>query len=93
MSAVDVREVVAHVMGSVFDADAGEPLGAYVRRMRHERGVSLDALVRLTDLSQSALRKIEDGRTANPGLFTVRAIWAALELPDDALARVAQSPR
>lgn len=40
-----------------------------------------DGLVRSTGLSQSAIRKIEDGRTPNPGIFTLLPIWQALGLP------------
>lgn len=70
------------------DTSEGEALNAYMRRARTERHITLDGLVRATGLSQSALRKIEDGRTPNPGLFTLRAIWKALDLPDETLAKV-----
>ena len=65
-----------------------QSLGAYLRAARIGKGLAQDDLVRLTGLSLSSIRKIEDGRTPNPGLFTVRKLWSALNLPADALARV-----
>lgn len=62
----------------------GQSLGEYVGDARRGRGMPLDALVRLTGLSTSTLRKIEDGRTKNPGVFTLLSIWRALRLPVDA---------
>jgi len=62
----------------------GQSLAEYVGDARRGRRVPLDALVRQTGLSTSTLRKIEDGRTKNPGVFTVLSIWRALRLPVDA---------
>lgn len=41
--------------------------------------------MRKTTLSLSAIRKIEDGRTQSPGLFTVLALWSLLDLPLEGL--------
>lgn len=65
-----------------------ESLGEYLRRARLHRGLSQDDLVRRSSLSLSAIRKIEDGRTQNPGLFTVLMLWDLLELPHEGLHRV-----
>lgn len=58
----------------------GETLGAYLKRSRESAGLSQDELVRRTGLSLSTIRKIEDGRTANPGIFTLIKVWQALNL-------------
>lgn len=66
----------------------GQSLGQYIREARTGQGLSQDELVRRTGLSLSALRKIEDGRTESPGLFTLRTIWEALNLPVEAYESV-----
>lgn len=66
----------------------GETLAAYLHRARQETGTTQDQLVRSTGLPLSTIRKIEDGRTANPGVFTLLPILRALELPIDALMTV-----
>lgn len=63
----------------------GETLAAYLHRARQATGTTQDQLVRSTGLPLSTIRKIEDGRTVNPGVFTLVPILRALELPIDAL--------
>jgi DNA-binding phage protein len=72
--------------------DAATKVGAYgrqeaqrmsdylhdLRRALETRG-NLARLARLSELSGEALRKIADGRTANPGIRTVERIQKALE--------------
>lgn len=65
-----------------------ETLGAYIHFARTSQGISQDKMVRDTDLSLSTLRKIENGRTPNPGLFTLHRIWITLNLPWEALGLV-----
>lgn len=65
-----------------------ELLSAYLKRSRVAAGLSQDELVRQTGLSLSTIRKMEDGRTANPGLFTLIKVWRALDLAPDGLVRV-----
>lgn len=65
-----------------------ELLSAYLKRSREAAGLSQDELVRRTGLSLSTVRKMEDGRTANPGLFTLLKVWQALNLAPDGLVRV-----
>lgn len=48
-----------------------------------------DDLVRSTGLSQSTIRKIEDGRTPNPGVFTLLRIWKSLNLPIEGVGELA----
>lgn len=69
-------------------AEPQETLAAYVRRARQARGVSWDHVVRCTGLSLSAIRKVEEGRTSNPGVFTVLALWDALALPLESLSQL-----
>lgn len=66
----------------------GETLCSYLKRSREASGWSQDELVRRTGLSLSTIRKIEDGRTPNPGVFTLIAVWKALNLPPDSLIRL-----
>lgn len=68
--------------------DAGERLGDYLRRSRRAGGWSQDELVRRTGLSLSTIRKMEDGRTPNPGVFTLLAVWKVLNLPPEALTKL-----
>lgn len=65
-----------------------ESLADYIREARRARALTFDELVRATGLSLSTLRKIEDGSTENPGLFTLLPIWRAMGLPHEALGRV-----
>lgn len=65
-----------------------ESLASYLRRSREASGLSQDELVRRTGLSLSTIRKMEDGRTANPGVFTLLKVWRALGLAPESLMRV-----
>ena len=69
----------------------GESLSAYVAFARRSRNITLDDLVRSTDLSLGTIRKIEEGRTLNPGVFTVLSLWEALELPVNAISQLARA--
>ena len=66
----------------------GEMLGSYLKRNREAAGLSQDELVRRTGLSLSTIRKMEDGRTANPGFFTLLKVWRALSLDSESLMRL-----
>ena len=55
-------------------------VGARVRELREQRGVSLNALSRTTGLGKGTLSELEAGRR-NPTLSTLFAITTALELP------------
>ena len=65
-----------------------EALGLYLKRSREASGLSQDELVRRTGLSLSTIRKMEDGRTLNPGVFTLLKVWRALGLTPEALMRI-----
>lgn len=70
---------------------AGETLSAYVSAARRDRGTTWDDLVRATGLSLGTVRKIEEGRTSNPGVFTLLKLWRALDLPVEGLVVLEQS--
>ncbi|TQK29788.1 helix-turn-helix transcriptional regulator [Arthrobacter sp. SLBN-53] len=59
---------------------ASETLRQLIKRVRSERRLSQEELARRSSLSLPALRKIERGTTAEPGIFTVLAILRALDL-------------
>lgn len=65
-----------------------EVLSDYLKRSREAAGLSQDALVRRTGLSLSTIRKMEDGRTNNPGIFTLIKVWQELGLAPDGLVKV-----
>lgn len=69
-----------------------EALGDYLKRSRKAAGLSQDDLVRRTGLALSTIRKMEDGRTLNPGVFTLMMVWQALGLPPGDLLKV-RAPR
>ncbi|TXI55926.1 helix-turn-helix domain-containing protein [Mycolicibacter arupensis] len=68
-----------------------ESLAEYMSFARRSRGITLDGLVRATDLSLGTIRKIEEGRTRNPGVFTLLRLWEALGLPVNAIAQLKPS--
>lgn len=55
-------------------------LGATIRRLREDRGISQSKLARMADLPNMTLIRIETGAVTNPSLVTVRKIAAALEM-------------
>lgn len=65
-----------------------ETLGAYLKRSREAADLSQDELVRRTGLSLSTIRKMEDGRTVNPGIFTLTKVWRELKLDPAGLVKV-----
>lgn len=63
----------------------GESLAQYVRAARESRSLTQDDMVRKTDLSLATIRKVENGTTLNPGVFTWLQIWRALGMPLNAI--------
>lgn len=49
-------------------------LGAKLRALREEAGLSRERLARLADVSTETVRKIEQGATTSPELFTFAAL-------------------
>ena len=59
----------------------GAALGRALKAEREAKNRSQDQLARGADVSVDNLRRIEQGRVANPGVFTVAAIAEALDRP------------
>lgn len=65
-----------------------EQLGATVRRLRRERGLSQVALADLARISQSQVSTLETGEH-EPGVLTVVRVARALHVePEDLLRRI-----
>ncbi|MGQ0434057.1 MAG: helix-turn-helix domain-containing protein [Microthrixaceae bacterium] len=60
--------------------DRGQALGHEVRRVRSESAMSAEQVAVEAALSVETIRRIEQGRIPNPGVFTVAAIAAALDV-------------
>ena len=56
-----------------------------VKKIRAERGYSLERVARLADLSLSTVVKIEDGTNQNPTINSLAKIAQALEVKVDDL--------
>ncbi len=56
-----------------------------VKRIRAEKGYSLERVARLADLSLSTVVKVEDGTNKNPTIDTLSKIAKALEIGVDDL--------
>ncbi len=56
-----------------------------LRKIRAEKGLSLEKVARLADLSLSTVVKIEDGTNKNPTIETLSKIAKALEIGVDDL--------
>lgn len=66
------------------EREVAERLGATVRRLRREQGLTLESLGRRTGLSKSFLSQLESGRT-NPTLSTLTRLALALGATPTAL--------
>lgn len=56
-----------------------------VKKIRAEKGLSLEKVARLADLSLSTVVKIEDGTNQNPTINSLSKIAQALEVKVDDL--------
>lgn len=65
-------------------------LGARLRQLRHERGLSLDGLAELTGVSKPMLGQVERG-TSSPTVATLWKIATGLHVPFTALLQDASS--
>jgi transcriptional regulator with XRE-family HTH domain len=65
-------------------------LGTAIRKLRHDRGLTQEALAHRSGITVGHLSKIERG-VANPSWETVVAIADGLGLPPAQLARSAES--
>ena len=58
-----------------------------IRKYRHEKKMSQEALARAADLSFPTIVKIESGETPNPSIDTVKKLAAALGVSVDELLK------
>jgi len=71
----------------VLDGDGrGAQLGARLREARQTAGLSQQELASRSGVNLDTLRAIEQGRTQNPGIFTVRQLALRLGVGLDELA-------
>ncbi len=64
-------------------------LGVAIRRQRHVKGLTIEALTRKAGMSAGHLGRIERGH-GNPRLETLYALAAALDIPASVLFREAE---
>lgn len=57
-----------------------DTLGARIRSLRHDRGLTAEALARAIGVTKGAISQIESGK-ANPSLSTIRRLADALRTP------------
>ena len=62
-------------------------IASNIKKIRAEKGYSLERVARLADLSLSTVVKIEDGTNQNPTIDTVRRIAKAFEISVDDLLK------
>ena len=72
-------------MGDGTSADFATQIGARIRSLRRERGVSLSALARDAGVGKATLSGLEDGSRGNPTIETLYAIAGRLGVPIGAL--------
>jgi transcriptional regulator with XRE-family HTH domain len=72
--------------------ERGAELGRKVRQKRKDAEMPVEMVAVRARVSVDYLRRIEQGRVANPGVFTVSAIASAIEVGIDELISQA-SPR
>lgn len=72
-------------MGDGTTADFATQIGTRIRRLRHERNVSLSALARDAGVGKATLSGLEDGSRGNPTIETLYAIAGRLRVPIGAL--------
>jgi len=60
-------------------------IASNVKKIRAEKGLSLEKVARLADLSLSTVVKIEDGTNQNPTINSLSKIATALEVTVDDL--------
>jgi transcriptional regulator with XRE-family HTH domain len=62
-------------------------VGARVRQLRTERGMTMEALARAAGLTLSTVARVEKGWIKEPSRRTVRKLAAALGVPAEELER------
>jgi predicted ATPase/DNA-binding XRE family transcriptional regulator len=69
-------------------ADGAQTLGAFLRALRDQAGLSQEELAHLAGLSVDAVSALERGSRTRPHPSTVRALTTALRLDDESSARL-----
>lgn len=64
---------------------ANNKIGSNIKKIRAEKGYSLEKVARLADLSLNTIVKIESGVNQNPTFETLQKIAKALEVKMDDL--------
>ena len=64
---------------------ASNKIGVNIKKIRAEKGYSLEKIARLADLSLNTVVKIENGVNQNPTFETLQKIAKALEVKMDDL--------
>jgi len=64
---------------------ASNRIGVNIKKIRAEKGYSLEKIARLADLSLNTIVKIENGVNQNPTFETLQKIAKALEVKMDDL--------
>ena len=75
----------------VSEGERGRRLGAAIRDLRGQHGMSRPLLAERTHMSRNTLMAIEQGRVADPGIFTIASLIGALGVSLDALAQLAST--
>jgi len=66
---------------------ARSTIASNIRRIRNQRGISMDRLSKLANVAFQTNTKIEAGSTPNPTIATVKKIADALKVSIDELMR------
>ncbi len=66
---------------------ANNKIGSNIKKIRAEKGYSLERVARLADLSLNTIVKIESGVNQNPTFETLQKITKALEVKMDDLIK------
>lgn len=75
------------------DKERSQALAAAIKAARSKPvRMSRKELAKRAGLNESTIQKIEDGRSSNPGIFTVAAIAVALDLDVTDLLRSRTGP-
>ena len=84
-TALDWRLTVKPCDGGCVRAPVDPALAAVLRKLRHDRGLSQEAVARRAEITKNAYMRIELGQ-ASPAWSTVRRIADALEVTLEQLA-------
>jgi transcriptional regulator with XRE-family HTH domain len=87
-----VRPTAAQDPATAADVDIGAAVAGNLRRLRAERGLTLDQLAEKSGVSRAMLNQIETGKSV-PTIATLWKVAAGLHLPFQQLIAVETGPR